>query len=118
MTIKHLYVIASLLLSHCLHQLEAKKTRYKRVKVVIIGAGAAGIKAAETFHTKGFNDFIVLEGKNYIGSRINHELFEGNVVPLGAGWIHHIGKENPIWQLSQKLKMKVYYDNYTDFTFR
>ena len=115
---KHLYLIVTLLLLHCAKQIEAKKASQKRIKVLIIGAGIAGIKAAETFHRTGLDDFIVLEGKNYIGGRINHELFEGNVVPLGAGWIHHIGKDNPIWQLAQKLKMKVHYDNYTDFTFR
>ena len=115
---KHLWILLILSFVHCLYEVEAKETLHKRVKVLIIGAGAAGIKAAETLHRKGFDDFIVLEGKNYIGGRIHHELFEGNVVPLGAGWIHHIGKDNPIWQLAQKLKMKVHYDNYTDFTMR
>ena len=115
---KNLYVIAIQFLLCYSYQVEAEEIPSKRAKVLIIGAGVTGIKAAETLYREGFDDFIVLEGKNYIGGRIYHELFEGNMVPLGAGWIHHIGKDNPIWKLSQKLKMRVHYDNYTDFTFR
>lgn len=43
----------------------------KKTKVLIIGAGAAGIAAASRLLEQGIDDFIVLEATNRIGGRIN-----------------------------------------------
>lgn len=40
-------------------------------KIVIIGAGAAGIAAACRLIEKGFKNLIILEAKNRIGGRIH-----------------------------------------------
>ena len=41
-----------------------------KTKVVIIGAGIAGIAAAEYLSKNGFNDFKILEASDRVGGRI------------------------------------------------
>ncbi|XP_033117999.1 polyamine oxidase 1-like [Anneissia japonica] len=57
-------------------------------KVLILGAGAAGLKAAEVFHDQGMNDFIIIEGTNHTGGRVADVLFAGMRVDIGASWAH------------------------------
>eukprot|EP00794_Sanderia_malayensis_P019244 gene19244-21172_t len=94
------------------------RQRSRHVKVLILGAGFAGIKAAETLHNNGVDDFLVLEGKDYIGGRVRHVNFQGNLIPLGAGWIHGYAPGNPLWKHAQKLNLAVHNDNYTNFIVR
>ena len=47
----------------------------KQTKIVIVGAGAAGIAAASRLLQKGENDFIILEANDRIGGRINTKAF-------------------------------------------
>ncbi|OJI80459.1 hypothetical protein ASPTUDRAFT_59176 [Aspergillus tubingensis CBS 134.48] len=58
-------------------------------EVVILGAGVAGVTAAETLHKNGVEDFIVLEYQDRIGGRM-HEVTFGKgqqyVVEAGANW--------------------------------
>ena len=86
----------------------------KTTKVVIIGAGAAGIGAAEFLHNNGI-DFIVVEARERIGGRIWAQEFQGNKVEMGANWIHgQYDKDfdstdpasspkftNPVWEFKQ-----------------
>lgn len=44
---------------------------FKNTKIVIIGAGAAGISAAARLIEKGLENIIILEGKDRIGGRIH-----------------------------------------------
>ncbi|CAK9794884.1 Protein anon-37Cs [Anthophora plagiata] len=60
----------------------------KGPKIVIIGAGAAGISAAVGLIKKGLENVVILEAKNRIGGRINTVEFSDNVVELGAQWVH------------------------------
>lgn len=55
-------------------------------KIVIIGAGVAGIAAARKLLERGFRNILVLEAENRIGGRIQTIPFGGNVVDLGAQW--------------------------------
>jgi monoamine oxidase len=43
----------------------------KKTKIVIVGAGAAGIAAASKLLKNGLNDFVILEANNRIGGRIH-----------------------------------------------
>ncbi|XP_058791609.1 spermine oxidase isoform X2 [Phymastichus coffea] len=63
-------------------------------KVIIIGAGAAGIAAASRLIEKGLNNVLILEAKNRIGGRIHTVKFSENILELGAQWCH--GEENNI----------------------
>ena len=61
--------------------------------VIIIGAGCAGMKAAETLSSNGIKNILVLEAQERIGGRINTIWLNGDKkVPLemGANWIHGI----------------------------
>ncbi|XP_071955257.1 uncharacterized protein [Antedon mediterranea] len=55
-------------------------------KVIIIGAGASGLRAAEIFHEKGMDDFIIIEGADQIGGRVTDVPFAGTNVDIGASW--------------------------------
>ena len=39
-------------------------------KIVIVGAGIAGVSAVQLLHAEGFKNVTVLEAKSYIGGRI------------------------------------------------
>lgn len=71
----------------------------KQYDVVIIGSGWAGLSAAMTLKSKGFNNFVILEAKDHIGGRsyTTVENFDGQMIPLdyGSMWIHG-GAANPI----------------------
>ncbi|XP_026674215.1 uncharacterized protein LOC108630773 isoform X2 [Ceratina calcarata] len=60
----------------------------KGPKIIIIGAGAAGISAASRLIEKGLENITILEGKDRIGGRIHTVEFSDNVVDLGAQWVH------------------------------
>ena len=78
-------------------------------KVIIIGAGMAGIKLAHTLAKKGIK-FVVLEASDYVGGRMKSIKFDNHIVEAGANWIHGkshpiTGKTNPIWTLGQNVKL-------------
>jgi monoamine oxidase len=62
--------------------------------VVVIGAGIAGLKAAETLVTKyNIKNILVLEAQEKIGGRTETTLLNGNPelpLEMGANWIHGI----------------------------
>lgn len=50
---------------------ENKFSMMRKVKIVIIGAGASGIAAASRLLQEGINDFVILEANDRIGGRIH-----------------------------------------------
>jgi polyamine oxidase len=44
-------------------------------KVLILGAGLSGIVAGKTLLDNGIDDFLILEGQDYIGGRIKQVRF-------------------------------------------
>ncbi|XP_078346750.1 uncharacterized protein LOC144632002 [Oculina patagonica] len=88
-------------------------------KVLILGAGAAGITAAKTLHDKGITDFLVLEAQDYIGGRMKQVRFAGMKVEEGANWIHFVEEEdNPLNPLKDKYDLKGHMSNYSDLCMR
>lgn len=67
-------------------------------QVLIIGAGAAGLEAAQKLSAEGIK-VTILEARDRIGGRINSNKgpFSGLPVELGAEFIH--GERNDTWQL-------------------
>jgi monoamine oxidase len=59
----------------------------EQTQVVIIGGGFSGISAAKELYESGV-DFILLEGSDRIGGRVQHKKIAGTVVEQGANWIH------------------------------
>lgn len=66
--------------------LGAAQTSFKK-KVIIIGAGFAGLAAAYRLHQKKV-DFIILESRNRIGGRVfSHQVANDLVIELGGEWV-------------------------------
>ncbi|CAG9997015.1 unnamed protein product [Clonostachys byssicola] len=87
----------------------------RKTKVAVLGAGVAGITAAQALTNASVTDFIIVERNNYIGGRVVNTTFgqksDGTpyAVELGANWVHGIqegdGPKNPIWTLAQKYNL-------------
>ncbi|KAL6496530.1 hypothetical protein OROGR_029788 [Orobanche gracilis] len=77
----------------------------KKPRIVIIGAGMAGLTAANKLYTypdsNQLFEISVLEGGNRIGGRINTSSFCGDRIELGATWIHGIDG-SPIYKIAQE----------------
>lgn len=69
-------------------------------KIVIIGAGAAGIAAATKLLANGFQNLVILEAESRIGGRIHTIPFGKNVLDLGAQWCHG-QKDNVVYNLAK-----------------
>jgi hypothetical protein len=73
----------------------------KRPKVVVVGAGIAGLVAADRLQSAGSFEVVVLEGSDRVGGRVHTSTFRGKRVELGAQWIHGI-KGSPVYALAKK----------------
>ncbi|KAH8018782.1 hypothetical protein HPB51_012172 [Rhipicephalus microplus] len=67
-------------------------------RIIIVGAGAAGLSAAYKLTQKGYTNFVVLEAQRMAGGRIQSYYYGDNrVLELGAQWVH--GEEgNPLYR--------------------
>ena len=79
---------------------ENKISNIKRT-VLIIGAGMAGIAAAQELQNNGY-EVTILEGRNRSGGRILTQRFEDTSIDLGAAWIHGDAPNNPLMALASK----------------
>lgn len=94
----------------------------RKTKVAILGAGVAGITAAQALVNASVTDFIIVERNDYIGGRVKHADFgkkpDGSpyTVELGANWVQGLGTpggpENPIWTLAKKHAVQNTYSDY------
>ena len=83
----------------------------KPVEVLILGAGAAGISAADAlYNTHGIKDFLILEGRDRIGGRVNHVMYKGSKLEMGAAWSHESQEDHTVWQLLNRFKMETVKD--------
>ena len=89
-----------------------------RTKVLILGAGVAGLAAAHTLHKNEIEDFIVLEAQDHIGGRVKQIDFAGLRLEEGANWIQYVGDDNPIWQLKLLHNFAGVMSNYKDVVIR
>lgn len=77
----------------------SKKCDTNKCNVLIIGAGMAGLAAANYLHKNGMQDFIILEARKRIGGRIISIPMKSLNVELGANWIHGV-LGNPIFEIA------------------
>ncbi len=73
--------------------------------VLIIGAGAAGLGAAQTLRACG-RTALVLEARERVGGRIWTETIAGVPVDLGAAWIHGY-ERNPLRPLADAARLRI-----------
>ncbi len=71
-------------------------------KVIVIGAGIAGLAAAHTLRSLGA-EVIVFEAESYIGGRIRTDHSMGAPFEYGAGWIHGPSRANPVKKLAMQV---------------
>lgn len=82
----------------------AAPARASSARVLVIGAGMAGLSAARQLADEGFK-VTVLEARDRIGGRIHTDRTFGSAVDLGAAWIH--GTEgNPIADLARRARAR------------
>nr|XP_043626807.1 probable polyamine oxidase 5 [Erigeron canadensis] len=78
----------------------------KKPRIVIIGAGMAGLTAANKLYKsgvkKGAFELCIVEGGNRIGGRIKSCEFGGDRIEMGATWIHGIGG-SPVYKIAQEI---------------
>lgn len=70
-------------------------------RIVIVGAGIAGLAAADELQVRGFSDVVLLEARDRVGGRIwTSSIGDGVPVELGATWIHGI-RGNPVHEIAE-----------------
>lgn len=74
-------------------------------KVIIIGAGIAGLAACTRLNESGF-DARILEARNRVGGRIETDHSLGIPFGKGAGWIHG-DENNPMTELANQFNAKM-----------
>merc|ERR1719329_116924 len=78
----------------------------KMARVVVVGAGAAGIEAALVLARRGVS-VLVLEAQSRVGGRIQTVRVQAEPYDLGATWVH--GKstvENPIMRFANSCELR------------
>lgn len=73
-------------------------------KIIIIGAGPAGIAAATHLIENNFTDVKVLEAEPRIGGRVNSVKFGDAYIDLGAQWCHG-EKKNIVYEKVKDLDL-------------
>ena len=80
-----------------------EKVNNEKYDVIVVGAGAAGLKAARDLKDHG-KSVLVLEGSDRAGGRIKTDYMQPNKTPidLGAETIHE-AQSNPISEIARKV---------------
>ncbi|XP_072112802.1 spermine oxidase isoform X2 [Mobula birostris] len=73
----------------------------RQPRIVVIGAGLAGLSAVKLLLVNGFTDITVLEASERIGGRVQSVKLGCATFDLGATWIHG-AHGNPVYQLAEE----------------
>ncbi|KAJ7327250.1 hypothetical protein JRQ81_017009 [Phrynocephalus forsythii] len=74
--------------------------RKRQPRIVVIGAGLAGLSATKTLLESGFTDVTLLEATGRIGGRVQSVKLGNATFELGATWIHG-SNGNPVYHLAE-----------------
>lgn len=109
---------------------DGKRRQCRQASVAILGAGVAGITAAQTLANHSVSDFLIVDRNDYLGGRVRSTTFGSKpddgapyTVELGANWVQGLGgggedggPENPIWALAKKYGIANTYSNYSSIS--
>ena len=84
-------------------------------RVLVIGAGFAGLSAARALRQSGMN-VIVLEARSRPGGRVLTDRSLGFPIDLGPSWLHG-GPRNPLKNLAEGSGIATQVSNYANFRF-
>ncbi|MEZ4631271.1 MAG: FAD-dependent oxidoreductase [Deinococcales bacterium] len=86
-------------------------------RILVIGAGMAGLAAASELVKAGYQ-VLILEARDRVGGRLwTHHLWEDAPVDLGASWIHGV-QGNPLTKLANEAgarRVATSYDRYVGY---
>uniref|UniRef100_A0A914P630 Amine oxidase domain-containing protein n=1 Tax=Panagrolaimus davidi TaxID=227884 RepID=A0A914P630_9BILA len=90
-----------IILLSCTSSQSIKARQQQQPKVAIIGAGFAGLSAADRFMENGFQNFEIFEAENRIGGRVFPVKYKDGYLQMGAQYID--GNKNPLYDLAENL---------------
>jgi monoamine oxidase len=99
-------------LINIIQSLENENKNNKKIKVLIIGAGFAGLSAAQ-FLKKNNVDFEIIESRKDIGGRIRTFTDWGFPMDLGASWLQS-PNSNSLTKIAKKIGMNLIESDYKD----
>lgn len=73
---------------------------HRQPRIVVIGAGLAGLSATRALLEHGFTDVTILEAADHIGGRVLSVPNGKSTLELGATWIHG-ANGNPVYHLAK-----------------
>ena len=76
---------------------------FKSKRILVIGAGMAGLTAARKLVESGMQ-VMVLEARNRVGGRIHTICEDGEIIELGAEFIH--GHPTELWSLIEEADLE------------
>ncbi|XP_078089355.1 peroxisomal N(1)-acetyl-spermine/spermidine oxidase-like [Mustelus asterias] len=98
--------------------MNSKDSLKRNPKVVVVGAGIAGVGAAGKLLEQGFTDVQIIEASSQPGGRIRSSQFGKSLVAEGAQYVHGASMKNPIYQLVKEhdLLQQVYNNSDTEWS--
>ncbi|EDX05474.1 GD24185 [Drosophila simulans] len=71
----------------------------QNTQIVVVGAGLAGLSAAQHLLSNGFRRTVILEATDRYGGRINTQRFGDTYCELGAKWVKIDGSQDSMYEL-------------------
>lgn len=75
------------------------------IRIGIVGAGPAGLTAAERLRSKGYTNITILEKENHVGGKCSSIEYEGHSYEVGAGVVS--ANNHTVLNLAKKYKIKL-----------